>query len=40
MTSSPVRDPLAVELQRDWVRQDTAAAFAEIVLTDLLLKEQ
>jgi nicotinamidase-related amidase len=30
---------LAVELQRDWARQDTAAAVAEIVLTDRLLKE-
>src|SRR6201985_420066 len=31
---------LAVELQRDWARQDTVAAFIEIVLTDRLLKEQ
>jgi len=31
---------LAGELQRDWARQDTVAAFAEIVLTDRLLKEQ
>jgi nicotinamidase-related amidase len=30
---------LAVELQRDWARQDTAAAIDEIVLTDRLLKE-
>jgi nicotinamidase-related amidase len=32
--------PLAVELQRDWARQDTVAAIVEIVLTDRLLKEQ
>ena len=31
---------LAVELQRDWVRQDTVQAVIEIVLTDRLLKEQ
>jgi nicotinamidase-related amidase len=31
---------LAVELQRDWARQDTVAAVVEIVLTDRLLKEQ
>jgi nicotinamidase-related amidase len=31
---------LAVELQRDWARQDTVAAIVEIVLTDRLLKEQ
>jgi nicotinamidase-related amidase len=31
---------LAVELQRDWGRQDTVAAIVEIVLTDRLLKEQ
>jgi nicotinamidase-related amidase len=31
---------LACELQRDWARQDTAAAIVEIVLTDRLLKEQ
>ena len=31
---------LAVELQRDWARQDTVAAIIEIVLTDRLLKEQ
>jgi len=31
---------LAVELQRDWARQDTVAAVIEIVLTDRLLKEQ
>jgi nicotinamidase-related amidase len=31
---------LAVELQRDWARQDTVAALVEIVLTDRLLKEQ
>ena len=30
---------LAVELQRDWARQDTVAAVVEIVLTDRLLKE-
>ena len=30
---------LAVELQRDWARQDTVAAIIEIVLTDRLLKE-
>jgi len=29
---------LAVELQRDWARQDTVAAVIEIVLTDRLLK--
>lgn len=31
---------LAVELQRDWGRQDTVAAIVEIVLTDRLRKEQ
>ena len=31
---------LAVELQRDWARQDTVAAVIEIVLTDRLLREQ
>ncbi len=31
---------LAVELQRDWVRQDTVDAVIEIVLTDRLLKEE
>jgi nicotinamidase-related amidase len=31
---------LAVELQRDWARQDTVPAIVEIVLTDRLLKEQ
>src|SRR5260370_1985339 len=31
---------LAVERQRDWARQDTAAAIIEIVLTDRLLKEE
>jgi len=31
---------LAVELQRDWAREDTVAAVIEIVLTDRLLKEQ
>src|SRR6266542_4112028 len=31
---------LAVELQRDWARQDTVQAIIEIVLTDRLLKEQ
>jgi nicotinamidase-related amidase len=31
---------LAVELQRDWARQDTVAAIIEIVLTDRLTKEQ
>jgi nicotinamidase-related amidase len=31
---------LAVELQRDWARQDTVAELVEIVLTDRLLKEQ
>jgi len=30
---------LAVELQRDWARQDTVATVVEIVLTDRLLKE-
>ena len=30
---------LAVELQRDWARQETVAAIVEIVLTDRLLKE-
>jgi hypothetical protein len=30
---------LACELQRDWARQDTVAAIAEIVLTGRLLKE-
>src|SRR6185312_14938010 len=30
---------LAVELQRDWARQDTVHAIVEIVLTDRLLKE-
>jgi hypothetical protein len=31
---------LAVELQRDWARQDTVQTIIEIVLTDRLLKEQ
>jgi nicotinamidase-related amidase len=31
---------LAVELQRDWARQDTVEAVIEIVLTDRLLKEE
>jgi nicotinamidase-related amidase len=31
---------LAVELQRDWARQDTVQAIIEIVLTDRLSKEQ
>ena len=31
---------LAVELQRDWARQDTADAIAEIVLAERLWKEQ
>jgi nicotinamidase-related amidase len=31
---------LAVELQRDWARQDTVAAVIQIVLTDRLSKEQ
>jgi len=31
---------LAVELQRDWARQDTVAEIIEIVLTDRLLKEE
>jgi len=31
---------LAVELQRDWARQDTVDAIIEIVLTDRLLKEE
>ena len=31
---------LAVELQRDWARQDTVQAIVEIVLTDRLSKEQ
>jgi nicotinamidase-related amidase len=31
---------LAVELQRDWARQDTVAAVIDIVLTDRLLKEE
>jgi len=31
---------LAVELQRDWARQDTVQAVIEIVLTDRLEKEQ
>jgi nicotinamidase-related amidase len=31
---------LAVELQRDWARQDTVAAIIEIVLTDRLSKEE
>jgi nicotinamidase-related amidase len=31
---------LAVELQRDWARQDIVQAIIEIVLTDRLLKEQ
>ena len=30
----------AVELQRDWARQDTVAAIIEIVLTDRLSKEE
>ena len=36
----PASVSLAVELQRDWARQDTVAAVIEIVLTDRLLKEQ
>jgi len=31
---------LACELQRDWARQDTADAIAEIVLAERLRKEQ
>ena len=31
---------LAVELQRDWARQDTVQAIIEIVLTDRLSKEE
>jgi len=31
---------LAVELQRDWARQETVQSVIEIVLTDRLLKEQ
>src|ERR1700760_139186 len=31
---------LAVELQRDWAREETVQAIIEIVLTDRLLKEQ
>ena len=31
---------LAVELQRDWARQETVQAIYDIVLTDRLLKEQ
>jgi nicotinamidase-related amidase len=31
---------LAVELQRDWARQDTVAAIIEIVLTDRLSKQE
>jgi nicotinamidase-related amidase len=31
---------LAVELQRDWARQETVQAVIDIVLTDRLLKEQ
>jgi nicotinamidase-related amidase len=31
---------LAVELQRDWARQDTVQSVIEIVLTDRLLKEE
>ena len=31
---------LAVELQRDWARQETVRSVIEIVLTDRLLKEQ
>ena len=31
---------LAVELQRDWARQDTVQAIIDIVLTDRLLNEQ
>ncbi|HUB41734.1 MAG TPA: hypothetical protein VMA72_23050 [Streptosporangiaceae bacterium] len=31
---------LAVELQRDWARQDTVQAIIEIVLTDRLLKQE
>jgi hypothetical protein len=30
---------LAVELQRDWARQDTVPTIVEIVLTNRLLKE-
>jgi hypothetical protein len=31
---------LAVELQRDWARQETVQEIIEIVLTDRLLKEE
>src|SRR5690348_10146757 len=31
---------LAVELQRDWARQETVQSIIEIVLTDRLLKEE
>ena len=31
---------LAVELQRDWARQETVEAVIEIVLTDRLAKEE
>ena len=31
---------LAVELQRDWARQDTVQAIVEIVLTDRLLRQE
>ena len=31
---------LAVELQRDWARQDTVQEVIQIVLTDRLLKEE
>jgi hypothetical protein len=37
MTSAPIRDPLADH--RDWARQGTVAAVAEIVLADRLGKE-
>ena len=45
MVSLPVRDPvgdtwvaLAVELQRDWAREETVADVIEIVLTERLLR--
>jgi hypothetical protein len=48
MTSPPVRDPiadhlarrvaLAVELQRDWAREEAVADVIEILLTQRLLK--
>jgi hypothetical protein len=31
---------LAVELQRDWARQDTVQQVIQIVLTDRLLKQE